>query len=429
MKIDSLKHKFLYKHKNLLLNFVAATFLIGLAFRFLFFNSSEIPPVLQSPFPEKTAVLEPSVSTPVTEDGPKIADQINDAEKCDVLVGDWVPNPSGPVYNNESCKFIESHQNCLTNGRPDRGFMNWRWSPRDCELPQFDAERFLRMMRNKKWALIGDSISRNHVQSLLCMLSMVEPAEEVYHDKEYRSRKWHFPSYNFSLWVIWSPFLVKAAIFEDMNGVATSEVELHLDKLHSEWVDEYQNLDYMIISTGKWFLKSSIYYENDSIIGCHYCPKRNLTELGFDFAYRKSLRLAMNFIASSNHKGLIFFRTSTPDHFEYGEWFSGGNCNRTAPVKEGEMEMKDLNRILRDIELEEFANATAKASRNGVNLKLLDVAPLSLLRPDGHPGPYRQFHPFAEGQNAQVQNDCLHWCLPGPIDSWNDIIMKMVIDG
>lgn len=251
----------------------------------------------------------------------------------------------------------------------------------------------------------------------------------VYHDEEYRSRKWHFRSYNFNMSVIWSPFLVEAAIFEDMNGVSSSEVELQLDKLHSEWTNQYKDMDYMIISTGEWFLKSAIYYENDTILGCHYCPKRNLTELGFDFAYRKALQLVLNFIVSSNHKGLIFFRTSTPDHFENGEWFSGGTCNRTVPIKEGEMEMKEVNRILRNIELEEFANATDIASRNGVNLKLLDVAPLSLLRPDGHPGPYRQFHPFAKGQNSQIPIDCLHWCLPGPIDCWNDIIMKMIIDG
>lgn len=251
----------------------------------------------------------------------------------------------------------------------------------------------------------------------------------VYHDEEYKSKSWHFPSYNFSVSVIWSPFLVEAAIFEDINGVSSSEVELHLDKLDSKWKDQYMNFDYIIISCGKWFLKSAIYYESDTILGCHSCPKRNLTELGFNFAYRKTLKFVLNFIVSSNHKGLIFFRTFTPDHFENGEWFSGGTCNRTAPFKEGEVEMKDLNRMLREIELEEFEKAARQASRNGVNLKLVDFAPLSLLRPDGHPGPYREFHPFAnKGQNAKVQNDCLHWCLPGPIDSWNDILMEMVIN-
>ncbi|XP_028774759.1 protein trichome birefringence-like 23 [Neltuma alba] len=430
MKIDCLKHKFLCKQKSLLLKFVLAIFFFGLAFRLLFSHSPEISPILESPSPKKDTVLEePVVSAQDAEDEATTADQEYHTENCDLFTGDWIPNPSGPAYTNETCEFIEGHQNCLTNGRPDTGYLNWRWHPRDCELPQFSAKQFLKLMRNKHWALIGDSISRNHVQSWLCLLSKGEKPVMIYHDEEYRSRKWRFPSYNFTMSVIWSPFLVEAAIFEDMNGVSTSEVELHLDKLHSEWTDEYQSFDYVIISTGKWFLKSSIYYENDTVLGCHNCPKRNLTELGFDFAYRKTIQQVLNFVATSNHKGMIFFRTSTPDHFENGEWFSGGTCNRTAPVKEGEIEMKDLNQILRDIELDEFTKAAVNASRNGVNLKLLDLSPLSLLRPDGHPGPYRQFHPFAKGQNAQVQNDCLHWCLPGPIDSWSDIVMAMVING
>lgn len=97
----------------------------------------------------------------------------HDAEECDLFSGEWVPKPSGPVYTNMTCRFIESHQNCLRNGRPDTGYMYWRWKPRDCELPVFEPERFLEMMRSKSWALIGDSIQRNHVQSLLCMLSTV----------------------------------------------------------------------------------------------------------------------------------------------------------------------------------------------------------------------------------------------------------------
>lgn len=96
-----------------------------------------------------------------------------DAEKCDLFTGNWTPNLSGPSYTNESCPLIESHQNCMKNGRPDTGYLYWKWSPRGCELPEFEPVRFLETVRDKSWALIGDSISRNHVQSLLCMLSKV----------------------------------------------------------------------------------------------------------------------------------------------------------------------------------------------------------------------------------------------------------------
>lgn len=95
------------------------------------------------------------------------------AEKCDLFKGTWIPNPSGPIYDNESCAVVEAHQNCMKNGRPDSEYLYWRWKPQDCELPQFNSVRFLEAMRNKSWAFIGDSISRNHVQSLLCILSKV----------------------------------------------------------------------------------------------------------------------------------------------------------------------------------------------------------------------------------------------------------------
>ncbi|CAN0841046.1 Protein trichome birefringence-like 23 [Linum grandiflorum] len=77
------------------------------------------------------------------------------------------------MYTNATCRLIDGHQNCMLNGRPDSGYMYWRWKPRRCDLPAFDALRFLVLMRDKSWGLIGDSISRNHVESLLCMLSTV----------------------------------------------------------------------------------------------------------------------------------------------------------------------------------------------------------------------------------------------------------------
>lgn len=213
-----------------------------------------------------------------------------------------------------------------------------------------------------------------------------------------------------------------------MNGVSTSEIQLYLDILDEKWAQQYQSFNYVVISGGKWFLKTAVYWENDKIIGCHYCPGKNLTELGFDYAYRKALQLVLDFvITKSDHRALILLRTSTPDHFENGEWFSGGTCNRTLPFKEAEVSMSIVDKIMRDIELDEFKRAVDIGLEKGVSLKLLDTTYLSLLRPDGHPGPYRKFHPFAVDKSAKVQNDCLHWCLPGPIDNWNDLVMEMVL--
>ncbi|KAL5989213.1 Protein trichome birefringence-like 25 [Asimina triloba] len=266
------------------------------------------------------------------------------------------------------------------------------------------------------------SIYYNHIDMLIRRVTEVV---EVYHDKEYRSKRWQFPSYNFTLSVVWSPFLIKAAIFEDMNGVSSSEIQLYLDILEETWTKQYENFDILVISGGKWFLKTAIYWENDTVAGCHYCPGKNLTELGFEYAYRKALQLVFNFMTRSDHKALIMFRAVTPDHFENGEWFSGGTCNRTVPFRDGEIDLSDVDKVMRDIELGEFEKAASAGQEKGLKMKLLDTTQLALMRPDGHPGPYRQFHPFAKDKNAKVQNDCLHWCLPGPIDNWNDLVMEM----
>ncbi|MCD7450676.1 hypothetical protein HAX54_007962 [Datura stramonium] len=121
-----------------------------------------------------------------------------------------------------------------------------------------------------------------------------EEGEEVYHDKQYKSRRWYFPTHDLTLSV-------------------------------------------------------------------------NITEVGFEYAYRKALNSTLKHITRSKHKASTFFRTTTPDHFENGEWNNGGYCNRTGPFKEGEIDIRDIDELL------------------------------SLLRPDGHPGVYRQFQPFAGG--------------------------------
>ncbi|CAA3010259.1 trichome birefringence-like 23 [Olea europaea subsp. europaea] len=402
-------------------------FFVGFAFRLIYSQSAGFS---KFPYVKYSHISPPHVDsfTPqqiTVETSP----QEDIAGKCNLFIGDWIPNQGGPLYTNETCSFIADHQNCMKNGRQDTGYLYWRWNPRGCELPRLNPWRFLELMRNKSWAFIGDSISRNHVQSLLCILSTVEKAVEVDHDEGFKSRRWLFPSYNVSVAGIWSPFIAEAAIFDDIvTGASTSEIELHLDKLDTNWTKLFKSWDYVIFSFGKWFIRSSIYYEKNTGLGCHYCPKRNLTELGIDFAYQKVLRNLIDYIVTSNHKGTIFYRTSAPDHFENGEWDKGGHCRRTEPAGEGEFDLPWLNKIFREIELEEFHRASTRAS-NRVNLKLLDVTPLSLLRPDGHPGPYKFFQPFSQDKNGKIINDCLHWCLPGPIDSWNDLLMEMVING
>ncbi|KAF3645117.1 Protein trichome birefringence-like 25 [Capsicum annuum] len=529
--------------------FAVCFLLMGLAYRLFYSSFMQFPPVEVSDkgfVPEKT--LQPPLESvnrtvDVTERSPQNG-------KCDLYIGDWVPDPTGPFYTNNTCYSIEAHQNCMRNGRLDTGYLYWRWKPRNCELPKFNPKRFLDMMRHKSVAFIGDSIMRNHVQSLLCILSQllkwtksfkteghllvpsvrillpsmtdlrfpafvlfkvilqmmevqilladktaivmayslslnyfltsitalsaaltqfgseldvanqtllpstamspVLPCRELeLGDQKHNYKRvaaqtssiinlslpWeiskpshigYWPSLSLSA-VVWSPFLVKADIFEDNNGVSTDIVQLHLDEL-DVWTRQFDNFDYVVIAGGKWYLKTAVYCENNTIVGCHNCAGKNITEVGFEYAYRKALNSTLKYITRSKHKAYALFRTTTPDHFENGEWNTGGYCNRTGPFKEGDIDIRDIDEIMRKIELDEFERALRISSEVGMTVKLFDTTFLSLLRPDGHPGAYRQFQPFAEGnRRTEVQNDCLHWCLPGPIDSWNDLMMETLV--
>uniref|UniRef100_A0A0D6R8T6 Uncharacterized protein n=1 Tax=Araucaria cunninghamii TaxID=56994 RepID=A0A0D6R8T6_ARACU len=346
--------------------------------------------------------------------------------ECDLSSGKWIPDPSGPLYTNKTCRAIQEHQNCMKHGRPDTGYLHWRWRPNSCELPRFNASSFLNLVRGKILAFIGDSIGRNHMQSLVCLLSQVEDPKDIYNDGTDKFRRWLFPSYNFTLAVLWSPFFVKE-VAKEIDGTTSDQLKLSLDIADEKWTSQLHEFDIVLLSGGQWFLKPAIYLEKDEVVGCHYCPGTNFTQLGFYFAYRKALRLAFKTINNSpEYNGLTFLRTFTPDHFENGRWDNGGTCQRTVPFKNDDVTMDGMNADMYKIQLEEFNNAAKEGAAKGLKFKLVDTTWASILRPDGHPGPYRYPYPFAKDKNAKVQNDCLHWCLPGPIDTWNEFLWEML---
>lgn len=105
-----------------------------------------------------------------------------DYEKCDLFNGHWIRDWEQPVYTNTSCLTIPEPRNCFKNGRVDTDFLKWRWKPDACEIPRFNAKLFLQNFRGKSMAFIGDSVARNHMESLHCLLSQVGSLIYVYKD-------------------------------------------------------------------------------------------------------------------------------------------------------------------------------------------------------------------------------------------------------
>ncbi|KAG5071668.1 hypothetical protein JHK86_006879 [Glycine max] len=158
---------------------------------------------------------------------------------CDNFDGKWIRDRRGPLYNSTTCGTIKEGQNCITRGRPNSGYLYWRWKPSKCSLPRFEAQTFLQLISNKHVAFAGDSVPMNQLKSFLCMLSTGSTLNLVYRN---------------------------------------------------------DNDNIIVLSIGHWFLHLVVYYEGGLALGCHNYPSLNHTEIEFYDVLRKALRTTLNSI-------------------------------------------------------------------------------------------------------------------------------------
>ncbi|KAM0827448.1 hypothetical protein ACQ4PT_068174 [Festuca glaucescens] len=349
---------------------------------------------------------------------------------CDYSEGQWVWSPGhARRYNGTECN-VKDSENCARNGRPDSGYLDWRWQPSaaaGCQLPDFDAAAFLAAVRGKHVAFVGDSMARNQAESLVCLLATSFPYSMVYRDQDPGTRlfwRWAFPSHNVTVSSYWAPFLARATGRSENYSMTYSTV--YLNELAERWSADADSMDVAVVSTGHWFWRPSVYYNGSEVLGTHLLSGLNHTEIGFLSPYREAIRMSVQHLAGSGGRTgrVVVVSTFSPSHFEKA-WDDPTTCARKTPYREGETEVGVIPAELRSIVREETA---AAATRNGgaTRIEVLDVTKLATMRPDGHPGVYMHRDPFARGVPKRLQSDCLHFCLPGPVDTFNEILLQLL---
>lgn len=95
-------------------------------------------------------------------------------DTCDAYNGTWVRELYNKVvYTNATCPSLPESKNCAKYGKESE-FLRWRWKPHGCDdVPRFDPTAFLDVVRGRRMAFVGDSVARNQMDSLLCLLSQV----------------------------------------------------------------------------------------------------------------------------------------------------------------------------------------------------------------------------------------------------------------
>ena len=126
-------------------------------------------------------------------------------------------------------------------------------------------------------------------------------------------------------------------------------------------------------SVGQWWYKRAIYLEKGRPIGCHADPPC-FNEIGFADPYGTGIaNILKGSLSIPGFSGTTVYRSFAPDHFEGGNWDTGGSCNRTTP---GGVPLAYLAEWMYGIQIKQFKNVTGQHS----HLPLFNTIFLALIR-------------------------------------------------
>ncbi|XP_071728550.1 protein trichome birefringence-like 14 [Rutidosis leptorrhynchoides] len=339
-----------------------------------------------------------------------------DNQACNFGKGRWVTDESRNLYSGFGCKqWLSGMWACRLTQRTDFGYEKLKWQPKDCTMDNFTGPEFLKRMQDKTLAFIGDSLGRQQFQSLMCMITGGEEMHDVEDvGEEYGLAKavgsvrpdgwaYRFPVTNTTILYYWSASLCE---LDPING--TTDTAMHLDRPPAFLQRFISRFNVIVLNTGHHWNRGKI-NANRWVMYVNGKPNTNrkISEIGN--AKNLTIYSIVKWVNGElpKYPGLkVFYRTISPRHFFNGDWNSGGTCDSTTP---GALE------VVQD----ESSDSIASGAVKGTNVKLLDITGLSQVREEGHISRYSI-------RATQGMQDCLHWCLPGIPDTWNEILFSQI---
>ncbi|GMG99820.1 hypothetical protein Nepgr_001660 [Nepenthes gracilis] len=340
---------------------------------------------------------------------------------CNYAKGKWVRDNRRPLYSGFRCKqWLSEMWACRLTKRPDFSYEAYRWQPDSCNMPGFEGSAFLKRMQDKTIAFIGDSLGRQQFQSLMCMVTGGKESPDVEDvGSEYsfvlppggaRPDGWafRFRETNTTILYHWSSCLCD---LEPVNITdPASNVAMHLDRPPAFLRRFLHRLDVVVLNTGHHWNRGKI-NANRWVMYVDGNPNENRKLAQVGNAKNFTIYSTVRWLDSQLpfHPRLkAFFTTISPRHFFNGEWNTGGSCENTTPLARGSKVQQD-----------ESSDPVAAGAVKGTKVKLIDITALSQLRDEGHVSRYSI-------KSTQGIQDCLHWCLPGIPDTWNEILAAQI---
>ncbi|KAJ8528029.1 hypothetical protein K7X08_015480 [Anisodus acutangulus] len=342
-------------------------------------------------------------------------------QDCNLAKGRWVIDDSRPLYSGFGCKqWLSSMWACRLTQRTDFEYEKLRWRPKNCQMEEFTGVKFLKRMQNKTLAFIGDSLGRQQFQSLMCMITGGKDRPNVLDvGHEYglvqsrgsaRPDGWayRFPDTKTTILYYWSASLCDLTPINPSDPA--TDYAMHLDRPPYFLSHFLPRFDVVVLNTGHHWNRGKL-KANRWVMYVGGVPNTNRKIATIGGAKNFTIHSIVNWVNSQLPKYphvKAFYRSISPRHFFNGDWNTGGTCDNTTPLSEGKEVLQD-----------ESSDHDAARAVRGTAVKLLDITALSQLRDEGHVSRY------SIKATPGVQ-DCLHWCLPGVPDTWNEILFAQI---
>ncbi|KAH7570581.1 hypothetical protein JRO89_XS05G0139300 [Xanthoceras sorbifolium] len=328
-------------------------------------------------------------------------DHNKSSRRCDLYQGSWVYDESYPLYDSSACPNIRKEFDCKKYGRPDDLYLSYRWQPNRCDLPRFDGQDFLRRLKGKTIMFVGDSVSLNHMQSLLCLLQAAVPNSNIIRQSNATFSSVIFQDYGVSVMLMTSQYLVDIEV--ENNGRV-----LKLDSIKNG--DIWKDIDVLVFNTWLWWYRRGpkqlwdyIEYDNETV-----------KDMDRMVAFRRALTTWGKWVDSEVDptKTTVFFQGISPSHYHGEDWNEPGvtNCGMEKLPVNGSKYPSGLPAV--SYVLQDVLSSIKKP------VHLLNITTLSQLRKDAHPSSYNGFKGM----------DCTHWCIAGLPDTWNQLLYAELLN-
>ncbi|CAI0448137.1 unnamed protein product [Linum tenue] len=346
--------------------------------------------------------------------------EVGDKQVCNYAKGKWVVDDSLPLYSGFDCKqWLAPGWACRLMQRTEFSYEKLRWQPKDCTMERFNGDEFLKRMRGKTLAFVGDSLGRQQFQSLMCMITGgLERNDVLDVGSEYglavpengRPDGWayRFPTTNTTVLYYWSSCLSDVERIDPKDP--NSHYAMHLDRPPAFLRENLHRIHVLVLNTGHHWNRGKLSANRWVMhVGGVKNTNKRLSTMGDlkNFTIH-SIVSWVNSQLPENPQLQAFYRSISPRHFSGGEWNTGGSCDSTIPMSIG-----------KEVADEESKDYSAWHAVQGTGVKILDITSSSKLRDEGHISRYSL-------TAKRGMQDCLHWCLPGVPDSWNEILFAQI---